>query len=140
MTPTELLVELHRCGITVHTTGDGHLRLTGATEAALTPALRDEVATQRPALAALLAPPVSGPAEDGTAVRPVSLDTAAPAPPADSSSGLPGWLVWGGLVVVAAILGVAYLLARPAGAAVPEAPSPAPPPAAWPYSGQSWYW
>jgi hypothetical protein len=125
----------------VHLTGDGHLRLTGSTEAALTPALRGEVEAARQELVALLASEVGRPADAATGAHPVLLDPAAPATTslADNSSGLPGWLVWGGLAVVVAALGAAYLLGR-AAASAPEAPSPAPLPAAWPYGGQSWNW
>ena len=141
MTPTQLLAELHRRGINVRVTGDGRLRLTGTTEAALTPALRNEVEAARQELVALLASEVGRPAEAASGAHPVLLDPALPAntPSADNSSGLPGWLVWGGLAVaVGVVLGAAYLLGRPA-AAAPEAPSPAPLPTAWPYNGwQSW--
>ena len=138
MTPGELLAELHQRGITVDVADDGHLRLTGPAEAALTPALRDEVVARRLALVALLGPAIVGQTEAGTAVRPVPLDTAASAPPAGGSSGLPGWLRWCGLAVVA-IVGVVYLVGR-AAAPAPEAAAPAPLPATWPYSGQSWSW
>jgi hypothetical protein len=140
VTPAELLAELHQRGIEVHLTSDGHLRLTGPAQAALTPALRGDVATQRPALVALLAPEVAEPADAGTDARPVSQDRAESALPAEGSSGAPGWLLWGGLAVVVVVLGAAYRLARPAPAPAPEAPSPAALPATWPYSGQRWNW
>jgi hypothetical protein len=139
MTPTELLAELHQRGISLRVTDDGHLRLTGPAEAALTPALRAEAETARQALAALLTPEVGGSGEFATAVHPALPDTDALALPADGRQGLPGWLLWAGLAVVAAILGAAYLLGRQAAPAA-KAPSSAPLPATWPYSGQSWGW
>ena len=139
MTPTQLLAELHRRGIRVRVTGDGRLRLTGPTEAAITPALRDEVVSQRQGLVALLAAEVGGPIDAATGARPVSPDTPAAAAPPVGASGLRRWLLWGGLAVVGVVLGAAYLVGRGA-ASAPEAPSPAPVPAAWPYRGQSWGW
>jgi hypothetical protein len=139
VTPTELLAELHRRGIAVRATRDGHLRLTGASEAALTPALRRDVEAQRSDLVALLAREGSGPTDAGTAMRPLPQDTAAPAPPpvdrlpgsertappAEGSSEVPGWLAWGGIAALtAAVLGVVYLIGRPSAAPQPEAPPP----------------
>lgn len=119
MTPTELLAELHRRGITVRATGDGHLRLTGASEAALTPALRRDVEAQRLELVALLAPEGS----ERTA------------PPGEGSSEVPDWLAWGGIAALVAVV-VVYLIGRPSAAPPPEAP---PPPVGWSYDGwQSW--
>jgi hypothetical protein len=139
MTPTELLAELHRREIAVHVTDDGHLRLTGPAEAALTPALRAEVEAQHQALVTLLAPPQGGSGDARTVARPSLRDPAVSAPPADGTSAVPGWLPWVGLAVVAAILGAAYLLGRP-DAPAPPAPSPASAYAGWPYGGQSWNW
>lgn len=139
MTPTELLAELHRRGISVHLTDAGHLRLTGPTEAALTPALLDEVKAQRRELVALLVAENGGPIDAGSGARPVSPDTPAAAAPPVGASGLLGWLLWAGLAAVGVVLGAGYLVGR-AAASAPEAPSPAPMAAAWPYRGQSWDW
>ena len=139
MTPRELLAELHRRGISVHVTDDGHVRLTGPVEAALTPALRSEVVSQRQGLVLLLGAEDGGPADAATVERPVSPDTPAAAAPPGGSSGLLGWLLWGGLAALGVGLGAAHLLGRPA-ASAPAAPSPAPLPGGWPYTGQRWVW
>ena len=71
MSPTELLAELHRHGITVGVTSDGRLRLSGTSEAALGPVLRAAVQAQRAELLALLAGPPE-PQAGEVAAAPVS--------------------------------------------------------------------
>ncbi len=152
MSPADLLAELHGRGIAVRATSDGHLRLTGAAEAALTPALRRAVAAQRPELVALLATEGSGRAGAASALHPLPPDAAAPrpqpadqhpsgeqtAPPGEARSRVSGWLGWGLAGLAAAALAVAYLIGRPSEAAQDEAPAPSPVPG-WPYTGwQSW--
>ena len=125
MNAADLLAELGRQGIAVAATPDRHLRLTGSSEAALTPELRAAVEAARAALLVLLAASADGVSGATTASR------------STDPSGVPdgfGWAVGGATVVV--LIGAAYVFWRTSQApARPTPPSALLPRGGWPYIG-----
>jgi hypothetical protein len=122
-----LLAELRRRGITAQVTPDGRLRLTGPSEDALSPELRQKVAAQRADLLALLRTRAEGQGET------------ARTQPDESDGTIPAWLGWVAAVVGAILLVGSYLAAR-APAPTVRQPTAPPPPPAFPLGGpyDSW--